>query len=91
MKEFTHEQWSLHEAVDALMAYDVGATDSGVSDPELKQAVKEYLLNLDTADFNAVVSKFARKYLTDQMITAGYGLESVKEFIEWLDDMGIVV
>ncbi len=38
-------------AADGLLAFDVGATDSGVRDPDLRRRVGEALRNMDDADF----------------------------------------
>ncbi len=38
----------LWDALDGLMAYDLGATDSGIHDEDLRARVKAELLRLDT-------------------------------------------
>ena len=89
MEKFEYKGWDLEEAIDALMAYDCGATDSGVYDPELKKRVQDFILNLSDKEFNLVLSKYARRYLTDEMLEKDYGLVNVQEAINWLKDLGI--
>ena len=78
MDTFRHGDWDLSDAIDALVAADAGAIDSGVRNPELKAAVVGYLLSLGEDDFRAVCARFARRYLSDTAIDAGYGLENLR-------------
>ena len=84
--DFTYDNWHLYEAIQALMAYDLGATDSGVKDDRLKEAIKKFFASLSDHDFRVIVSKYARDYLTDEMLASGYGLEDILEFVKWLND-----
>jgi hypothetical protein len=77
---------SLASVIDALMAYDHGATDSGIYDPDLKAALKQYLDSLDDDAFRVKVADVARLMLTPERIAAGYGLGEVKGLIDWLSD-----
>src|SRR4051794_37349365 len=88
MSPFYYKGWSLYEAIDALIAYDQGASDSGVSDLGMKETVKQYLLSLDDAEFRKVCADYAiRHYLDEKSIANGYGLADVKGFINWLSKM----
>ena len=76
--------------LDALIAYDMGFRDSGIKDDSLKQAIQEYLSELNDQDFRMVVSKYARQYLTNEKLEGGWGLEDVLEFVKWLrNELGI--
>ena len=90
--DFKYENWHLYEAIDALMAYDLGATDSGVKNDKLKEEVKKFLATLNSEDFRFVLSNYAREYLTDEILAIGYGLKDVLEFVKWLNnELGIDV
>jgi hypothetical protein len=79
------EKARLSEALTGLMAYDLGATDSGIHDEELRADVKAYLGRLEENDLSRVLGEFVREqYLSDAALEEGYGLEEVREFIDWL-------
>ncbi|MBV9413976.1 MAG: hypothetical protein JO363_03275 [Solirubrobacterales bacterium] len=84
---FVYGEWTLFDAIDALKAHDHGATDSGVSHPRLKAAVRDYLRSLDDAAFRAEVARVARRYLTDEAVARGYGIEDVVVLHDWLTEM----
>jgi len=87
---FEYKGWSLHEAIDALIAYDEGASDAGTGDEAMKESVRDYLLASDDDDFRRICAEFVRRqYLSDEAIVQGYGLSDVKGFIEWLAKLGI--
>jgi KaiC/GvpD/RAD55 family RecA-like ATPase len=76
----------LYESLDGLMAYDLGATDSGIHDEKLKEEVKEYLHALDENEFRVIITSFVREYfVSEKAVEKGYGIEDVKSFMEWLD------
>jgi len=79
-------RWDLYEALDALLAFRAGATDSGVKDARLERAVTEHLRNLEDDDFRETCARFARSYLTEEKIRLGYGLPEVQSFISWLEN-----
>jgi hypothetical protein len=82
---FGYRGLGLYEAIDALMAHDLGATDSGVKDASLKQAVKDYLHDSTEFTSRKVLDGFARR-----LLDKGHGLSGVLEFVEWLrTEMGI--
>jgi hypothetical protein len=77
----------LFKAIDALAAYDHGATDSGIRDPDLRAAVKKYLEGLDDKQQLVVLGRIVRECLSEESLAAGYGVEDAKEMIEWLDEL----
>lgn len=91
MKKFEYKRWGLYGALYALSAYDYGATDSGVHNDELKQAVKNYLRELDSHSFRLTISRYIRKsLLSEDALDEGYGIGDVKELIEWIEyELGI--
>jgi hypothetical protein len=87
--DFNYRGWDLLDAIDALMAYDHAATDSGVKDEDLREAVRSYLESLDWDERGRVLSRFAARYFTREVVESGTLLDEVKQFIEWLDEVGI--
>jgi hypothetical protein len=83
-RDFEFKSWDLLDAIDALMGYDQGARDSGGFDLELRQAVVTYLKEIDDDARRKVLARFARRFLTDEHIVAGYGLADVWKFMDWL-------
>ena len=77
--DFAHKKWNLYDAINALMAYDMGFTDSGVHDIDLKQSVKTFLSQLDNRDFQKITTGYA-----ELLLRKGYYLEDIKQFIDWL-------
>ena len=78
----------IYRALCDSFAYDTGCTDicdnSNLSHNELK----EELTNMDEDNLRVTLSNFIRDYfLTDDAISQGYGIEDVKRFIEWLDEV----
>ena len=80
MKEFDYKGWTLYDAIDGLMAYDLGATDSGVKDENMKEAVRAYLTELSKEDLKEVISD----YVEDMLDEKDYTLDDVVELHEWL-------
>jgi hypothetical protein len=80
----------LFDALDGLMAYDVGATDSGIHDDALRGRVTTHLRSLSPDSCRQMADRFARlHYLSDGARGRGYGPEDDIEFRRWLrDDMG---
>ncbi|AGA28380.1 hypothetical protein [Singulisphaera acidiphila] len=87
--EFNFHGWTLSEAIDALMAYDGGATDSGIRDNAMKTAVRDYLQSLDQDSFRRTLAYIARDMLTDDAIDRGYGLAEVVRLAEWIDEINV--
>lgn len=76
----------LFDALDGLMAYDHGATDSGIHDENLRQQVNVYLAGLDRVTRNKLLTQFLMVYcLSDAKLAEGYGLADVKVLLDWLD------
>ncbi len=80
---------TLFDAIDALMAHDCSATDSGIHDPNLKAAVRSHLNGLDDNERRKTLDRFAAQYFTDEAIEGGYGIGAVKELIDWLEAVGV--
>jgi hypothetical protein len=91
MKPFQFGNWQLFDAMDALMAFDRGATDSGIHDDDLKDSVRTYLEGLEEKEFRQICARYARRFLSKKGLEAGYGLEDVQHFIDWLSQIGICV
>lgn len=70
------ERTALFDALDGLLAYDVGATDSGIHDEALRQRVTDHLADLPDAERAALV----RDFIGDQ----GYRDADEDEFLKWL-------
>lgn len=75
------------ELLMGLHAYQSGCVDSGIHDTV---AEAELRVRLNATSENALrvwLSKAIRKeYLTNAQLTAGYGWEDVREFIEWFEE-----
>lgn len=77
----------LYEALDGLFACDMGATDSGICDANLKEEVIQYLKVLAEAELKTKISKFIQEhFLSNEASDSGYSDEDVSEFIEWLSE-----
>lgn len=77
----------LKDALDGLIAYDEGATDSGIHDEGLRQRCQEYIRSLPPKEQRALVAKLTiDMYLSPTALDAGYGPEDAKGFLEWMDD-----
>lgn len=87
LKESAMEINKLFDLLDGLFAYDTGCVNSGINDVVLKNEVKCYLGTLDEVEFRVLISTFVRdKYLTEQALSQGYGIEEVICFVKWLND-----
>lgn len=75
-------QAELFDALDGLMAYDLGATDSGIRDEGLRQRVIAHLSSLDPNGVRLTLGPYIDRY--------GLQGEDRAEFESWIrDDMGI--
>ena len=83
---FSYPGHTLADAVDGFLAYDGGCTDSGLHDPDLRAAVHAYLKSLDARELRVVAGRCARRNLTESGLAAGYGVEAVIQFDEWLEE-----
>lgn len=89
--DFNHKGWKLFDAIDALIAFDVGCTDSGVSDPELGKAVDSFLWSLEEKESRYILARYARRFLTDESLDKGYGLEDLSDAIRFLEAHGVYI
>jgi hypothetical protein len=71
----------LWDALDGLFAYDMGCRSSGIKDDKLRDRVKAEL-EKDKLRLSRIVRD---RMLTENRLAQGYGLEDVKEFIDWSD------
>lgn len=80
----------LKEALDGLFAYDSGCVDSGIKDEVLKKQVIEELKKdlLENQIFSDRLSRIAREmFLSEDAIKNGHGLEDLREFIDWIENL----
>ena len=78
---------ALWDALDGLLAYDLGATDSGIHDEALRARVRAQLEALPDDAFRLLISRYVReRMLSEEALTAGYGIEDVREFFTWMRD-----
>lgn len=83
----------LWDALSALHAYDMGATDSGIHDERLRERVKETLRQMDPTVRLAFLARGIRDHmLSEEALQQGYGVADVEEFLEWVQsEMGIAI
>ncbi len=87
MRDYGLDNWdNLQDAVDGLFAYDQGCTSSGINDPLLREAVKNYFKRLELSEQSLVASKLASVYLSESGIKQGYRIEDVILFADWLKE-----
>ena len=89
--EFRFKGWGLMDAIDALFSYDQGARDAGVFDLELRKAVVSHLKELDADLLRKILAEYARRFLTDEAVLTGYGLDDVCKFVDWLSELHIPI
>jgi hypothetical protein len=87
MPDFSYQGWSLDAAIDALKAYDRGATDSGVHDDDMRTAVRQHLLILTDRGYRATVARMIREMVSEGRIEEGYGPEDVRALLDWIDEL----
>lgn len=80
---------TLEKAIDALRAFDGGATDSGIQDEDAKAYVAKWLMDLMPYQRRETLAHLAREFLTDESIANGYGLADVISLAEWLESIGV--
>lgn len=79
----------LATALIGIFAYDTGDTDSGIHDEELRSrcAAEIHRRAEGTPAEKKWLDRQVREwFLSDEALDLGYDLETVKDFIEWLDD-----
>jgi hypothetical protein len=76
----------LRDVLDGLHAYDVGATDSGIRDEDLRARCIARLSEMQPGEIREMIREM---WLTPAALARGYGAEDAEEFRMWLrDDMG---
>lgn len=78
-------------ALEAIHAYDEGATDSGVHDEELRTRCTEAIDAMTEPEFRVGIGRFCRDaYLTDENLNVdkqyAYGMEDAARFFNWVFD-----
>lgn len=75
------------KAVEAMFAYDMGATDSGIHDEQLLASCVAYWRAIPESEKCQHEAVLVRElWLTDEKIAHGYGCEEVVEFLGWFQD-----
>lgn len=78
----------LSDALDGLYAYDQGSIDSGIHDARLRARVVAEILAMPKDENQLYPDRLARiareMWLSEEAIAAGYGLEEVHRFVDWL-------
>jgi hypothetical protein len=72
------EYAKLKDSLDGLFAYDMGCTDSGIHDEELREQVKGHLATLSEAEKIKLVDRVIEEF--------GWGPEDAREFFNWLEN-----
>ena len=76
----------LWDALEAIYAYDIGSTDSGVHDELLRRQCIEKIEKMTDDELRLSLSRFCREaYLSEEALTYGYGVEDAAEFYRWID------
>jgi len=85
------DEKQLTNAMFDIMAYDTGCTDSGIHDERLREEIKTRLKAMSVDDLGLYIGRALREqYLSEEALAKGYGVEDVREFLEWLHErMGI--
>lgn len=76
----------LRDALGGLHAYDLGATDSGIRDEELRAWCIAELEKMQPGEVRAMIREM---WLSPGALAQGYGPADAEEFRMWLrDEMG---
>ena len=76
----------LRDALDGLHAYDVGATDSGIRDEDLRARCIARLAKMRPIEIRSMIREMR---LSPARVAEGYGIADAEELRMWLrDDMG---
>lgn len=90
MTELTPEDQDLFDNLEGLFAYDTGCVSSGIHDDLLKEESFERLLSMNMEARRYFLSRVLRDaYLSEDGLAAGYGIEDVVSFVQWLDRHGV--
>lgn len=80
----TYEEFA--DALDGLMAYDHGSTDSGVRDEALRSRIKVQLHDEATSAGHWLERFIRERMVSEEAVAQGYGAADVAEFLRWLSD-----
>jgi hypothetical protein len=89
VERFDYQGWDLLAAIDALIAHDSGAWNSGFSGPGMRTAVVRHLGRLDADELRMTCCQLMSKYLSDESIATGYGLEDAQHVADWFHELQI--
>jgi hypothetical protein len=78
---------NIFNTIDGLFAYDQGSLDSGIKDNDLKNELIVIIKSLSEDNQRKLFAEYARTFLTNEATEAGYGIEDVIEFHEWIKDL----
>lgn len=92
MQPGTEERRALARDLEGLFAYDTGAVGSGTHDEGLRERriadLKRHAASPANREFFSTLLR--DMWLSDEAIAAGYGVEDMLAFVDWLQDrMGI--
>lgn len=74
------------DQLEGIYAYDVGATDSGVHDEQLRQDVARIITAASEDEVRLSLSRWLREgWLSEESLAARYGYEDVLQFLKWFD------
>lgn len=81
----------LRDALGGLFAYDTGSIDSGIHDEVLRERCKEIIMAMPVGEYELMprlwLSRLVRdRYLSEEALAQGYGIEDVFSFVRWLHD-----
>lgn len=78
----------IKDALDGLFAYDTGCVDSGIKDERLRaRVIAELNKDWGSDMYSKRLARIAREmFLTDEAIELGYGLQDLRQFLEWIDE-----
>lgn len=76
-----------YKTMDKLFAFDMGCTDSGSADELAREEIKTELKNMPEDKIRVLLSVYIReRFLVEEALKNGYGIEDVNCFIKWLDE-----
>jgi hypothetical protein len=82
-KEMSDE---LFDQLEAIFAYDQGATNSGVHDEQLRRRLCEEFDALSEEEARLRLSRWIRDgLLGEKALAEGYGWEDARDFLNWID------
>jgi hypothetical protein len=77
----------LFEQLEGIHAYDEGALDSGIHDEALRAKLQREVAAMTPNELRLRVSVWVREaYLSDDALSAGYGIEDAVSFWKWIEN-----